>query len=440
MKSLKELFSRGKEQGTDTTLRTNLMHIEKEIENLSRLVDINRIINATLDIRQLLTVIMEIIKEIMHTEASTMLLYDEESRDLVFKVALGEAGESLTEKYRVKIGQGIAGWVAENREYLLVNDVYNDPRFDPAFDKQTGFTTTSILCTPLLFKGKLLGVIQAINPLLRQGFNEKDVKLFQIFADQAALAVQNAIFFQNALEEERIRTEISTATELQKSLAGEEDRALKGIEVAQRSLAAREIGGSFHRLFEVSPHETALLAGDARLKGVPGGMRAALISGAVTGLAAGNVTDPGEVLSKLQESFKSEEEMMRQLSLFYGVYNAGEGLLKFVHIGTVHLFLVRGEKVRYIKPSDENDALTGSKTLKVALKENDYFVIVNDGYFRIRNRLANTITVPRVQELLKGDYVDPWEMTDSMIEEVENFADGLDLRWDIAITSALIKQ
>jgi len=119
----------------------NVAYLERQLFNLSKLVEINRIINSTLDMAKLFTIIMEIIKEIMETEASTLFLFDEKTNELVFKVALGEAGDKLQEKYRVAIGQGIAGWVAKERKGVYVNDVYLDERFDPNFDKQTGFTT-----------------------------------------------------------------------------------------------------------------------------------------------------------------------------------------------------------------------------------------------------------------------------------------------------------
>src|SRR4030042_2425997 len=160
----------------------DLAAVERKIHNLTKLVSINSMINSTLDIVRLLTVIMQTITDIMETEASTLLLYDDKSNDLVFKVALGEAGRELVEKFRIKMGQGIAGWVAETRKPIFINNVYNDRRFDPDFDKMTGFVTKSIVCTPLLFKGKLLGVLQAINQLNRPGFTEDDMSLFKIFA------------------------------------------------------------------------------------------------------------------------------------------------------------------------------------------------------------------------------------------------------------------
>ncbi len=175
----------------------DIENLERKLDNLTKLVDINSIINSTLDMGKLLNIIMEIIKEIMETETSTMLLYEEEADDLVFRVALGEAGDKLTERYRVAMGQGIAGWVAQKRKPVIVNDVYKDERFDPEFDKSTGFVTRSILCAPLLYKGRLLGVIQAINPLNKAGFDSADRSLFLVFFRSGrARGPERDIFFQ----------------------------------------------------------------------------------------------------------------------------------------------------------------------------------------------------------------------------------------------------
>lgn len=184
---------------------------EHQIQNLNKLLSINSIINSTLEINSLLPVIMEIIKDIMETEASSLLVFEENTRDLVFKVALGEAGKELQEKYRVRIGQGIAGWVAENRKTVFINDAYSDPRFDPNYDKKTGYTTKSILCAPLLYKGRLLGVIQAINPINKPGFYEENVPLFETFADQAAVAIENANLYTNLEKKVGERTALLTS-------------------------------------------------------------------------------------------------------------------------------------------------------------------------------------------------------------------------------------
>lgn len=180
--------------------------LERQSDSLRKLVGINSIINSTLDIGSLLTLIMEKIKDIMESDASTLLLYDENTEDLVFKVALGEAGYKLQEKYRVKLNQGIAGWTAENKKSIYINDVYSDSRFDPNFDKKTGFVTKAIICAPLIFKGKLLGVIEAINPTDGKGFDDYHLELFNAFSNQAAIAIENASLYSNLEQKVEART------------------------------------------------------------------------------------------------------------------------------------------------------------------------------------------------------------------------------------------
>ncbi|MDY6933935.1 MAG: ATP-binding protein [Spirochaetota bacterium] len=200
-----------------------------KLNNMRRLVEITNIINSTLDINNLLITIMEMIKEIMETDTSTLFLYEEETGDLVFKVVLAKAGRELQEKSRVKIGQGIAGWVAKNKKIIYINDVYNDERFDPSYDKQTGYISKSILCAPLLYKDKLLGVIQAINPIKKEYFDDQDdIELFEAFANQAAIALENASLYANLEKKVAERT----------SELAEANKKLKDLDIAKTNFFA----------------------------------------------------------------------------------------------------------------------------------------------------------------------------------------------------------
>jgi two-component sensor histidine kinase len=93
---------------------------------------------------------------------------------------------------RIPPGKGIAGWVAQHGKPLLIPNVGEDPRFYPGVDKMTGFETTSILCVPLKAKTKLIGVLEVMNKLNGNSFNEEDSLLLCIYAYQAAMAIENA--------------------------------------------------------------------------------------------------------------------------------------------------------------------------------------------------------------------------------------------------------
>jgi len=407
----------------------------RQIKNLTKLVDINGIINSTLDIGKLLTIIMEIIKDIMNTEASTLLLFDEKSGNLVFKVALGQAGQELTEKYRVRVGQGIAGWVAANRKPLIVNDVYSDERFDPNFDKSTGFKTRAMLCTPLLYKGKLLGVIQAVNPIERDFFDEEDEKLFQLFSNQAALAVQNAIFFQNALDEERINSEVRSAKVIQEKLIGDVETEFGNISFAARSIPAREVGGEFHGLYNIDSRHKGIALGDIHQKGIPGGLNASIISGAVKALSAVRGDRPGVVAKILHDSILGDMKTITSTSLFYGMINIDTSTLSYVNAGIAYPILIRKNVSRYLrfgKRSLVNDDGHLNK-VRVNLKKDDFFVIITDGIINIKNRSGHILGLKNIMKRIEKHHESPQELIEDVLSLADEFSGGLGKREDISI-------
>ncbi|TFH42313.1 MAG: GAF domain-containing protein [Chrysiogenales bacterium] len=418
-----------------------LAEVERKIFNLTKLVGINRMINSTLDMGRLLTLIMETIKDIMETEASTLLLYDEHSNDLVFKIALGEAGEELTEKYRVKTGQGIAGHVAETRKPLIVNNVYGDRRFDPNFDKMTGFVSRSIICTPLLFKGKLLGVIQAINPINRPEFTDEDMSLFKNFADQAVLAVQNAIFFQNAIREERITSELSSARIIQETLIPDIDTRIGGVHIRAKSITALEIGGEFHGLFILDDDHIGITMGDLHVKGVPGGMNASMVSGAIRALARTRGRNPVELLRLLGLIMEQDDRPIINASLLYGVLDLRERKLRFLNTGVAYPVLVRDGVARYLrfnKRSLEQNILE-AKSVAVSLRPGDLFVIVSDGLLRVKNRSGKHLGLKRVMSFLEEEAHLSGDLIDRIIALANDHTGEVGTREDISIMALMVE-
>ena len=413
----------------------DLAFLERQIYNLTKLVEINNVINATLDIKKLLIVIMEIIKDIMQAEASTMLLFDDETGELVFKVALGEAGSELIEKYRVKLGQGVAGWVAENRKPVIINDVYTDPRFDPTFDKYTGFTTKSIVCTPLLFKGKLLGVIQAINPINRPLFEDEDLSLFKVFSNQASLAVQNAIFFQNALEEERISIELSSARSMQESLIPDINTKYYDIHICSKSFAAREVGGEFHSVYKFENNKIGIALGDIHEKGISGGLKASILSGATRAISGLKGKDAALVVSLLYKYVIKEIRSINEISIFYGVVDSYAKELSFVNAGTSYPILIRDRIPRYIKTGASilTDKKKVIKRIKMGIKPGDFFIVVTDGLLNVKNKDGLKFGIKGVMNFLKGDFENSADLMDRLMEHINVYSSGLWKMEDISI-------
>ncbi len=164
--------------------------IEKKIINLSKIGIINRQINSTMSLPDLLAVILEIATEIVSAEGASLLLCEPETGDLAFHIISGEKKEILRGE-KVPQGKGIVGIVAKTLSPLIINDAQNDLRFFKEIDNKSNFVTRNILCVPMLVIGKLVGVLEAVNAVGRHEFNDSDLRLLSYIADQAAIAIHH---------------------------------------------------------------------------------------------------------------------------------------------------------------------------------------------------------------------------------------------------------
>ncbi|OQY33682.1 MAG: Fis family transcriptional regulator [Spirochaetaceae bacterium 4572_59] len=170
-------------------------------KRLETLIEINNLINSNYtDIRSLLTHILESSTRLTGGESSSLLLLDAETDLLYFEIALGTKGNEVS-KLTVKMGEGIAGWVAQNNQSLIVNDVEKDTRFYSGVDRNVGYTTSSILAVPLRMRDNCVGVIEVINKENDRKFTEEDLEWLEIFTNQASLAYQNAQSFKKVKDE-----------------------------------------------------------------------------------------------------------------------------------------------------------------------------------------------------------------------------------------------
>jgi diguanylate cyclase (GGDEF)-like protein len=151
--------------------------------------DVAKALTSSLDLDSILQTIMEKMAEYFRPDNWSLLMLDEERDELYFAIAVGPAAESL-KNVRLKVGEGIAGWVAKNGEQVVVPDVYTDVRFAKRIDEMTKWETRSIICVPLRSKHRVLGVIQLINVNM-EGFSDHEFFL-QSLCDFAAIAIENA--------------------------------------------------------------------------------------------------------------------------------------------------------------------------------------------------------------------------------------------------------
>jgi len=168
-------------------------------ETLIFFEEISKILTSSLELDEILKAIMKKVKDIIHADACSVLLLDEESNELVFKNVEGKNKKNI-HQLRVKLGEGIAGWVAKEGIPVIVPDVSKDNRFSCRIDKVIHFKIRSLLSVPIISKGKTIGVIEVVRKDRERPFSKDDLDFMLKLVDLAALAIERATLYQKMAE------------------------------------------------------------------------------------------------------------------------------------------------------------------------------------------------------------------------------------------------
>ncbi len=184
-------------------LENEVRMLRSVLDALRSLQEVSASVTAQTDVMGLLDRILESALASIGAHDGSLLLVDEETGELVFVVVFGEVRDVLS-GHRIALGEGIAGWVAANREAVMVGDVHFDHRFSGSVDRKFEFLTRSMLCVPIIYADNVLGVIQALNKIDGEAFNEGDLALLGVVAQLAAAAITNMSKLVTAVPEEPV--------------------------------------------------------------------------------------------------------------------------------------------------------------------------------------------------------------------------------------------
>ena len=169
----------------------------------------------------------------------------------------------------MKVGQGIAGYVAQHLKPVVIADARADERFLGEADKQTGFTTKSLIAVPLVGRGGLIGVAEIMNPRHKVSFSDYDLEIFQTLCGQVAIAIENSLFHKESLEQERHKQELEVASTIQRSFLPESPVFQQGsMVVSAVNIPAKHVGGDLYDFVALGEGKAGVFIGDISGKGI----------------------------------------------------------------------------------------------------------------------------------------------------------------------------
>lgn len=267
-------------------------YIDPVSNRLRKLIEANRSLAEIESLDDLLLRLMDLAKEVTAAEASLLFLYNSESCLLeVVSIKDDRFGDKADELYKgkgsvkLKIGEGLSGWVAQNRKAVMVEDAQSDPRFSKKADKQRGLTTRTIICVPLVYREELLGVISVLNSTGKPFFENEDLALMESFADLAAVAIIRSRLLEQRIEQERFRAELEAAAKIQKLFWPKMPELGKGSHVWSCSEPAASVGGDLYDVIPMPDASWLVYVADVAGKGLPAALIMAALSAKIRSIA-----------------------------------------------------------------------------------------------------------------------------------------------------------
>ena len=359
----------------------SLKHIRHEMDFL---YEISHKISEKKPLPKLLNEIMENSKKLMNAEASSLLLYDSGDKKLHFQVAIGEKGKTVS-KYSVDLGDGIAGWVAKHKVPLLIQDCYNDSRFSPEYDKKTNFVTKSMICVPLIRKKQLFGVMQVLNKINGDIFEESDLTIFETLASQCAIAIENAKLIEVQIETEALERELETARDIQEKLLPSSLPEYTDLQLAAKLIPAKQVGGDYYNILKIAENKSLFFIADVAGKGIPAALIVSTIySCLVTYLKMNRSNiDLVALVTAMNKVLMEATTIDKYATCWFGLFDHTSGNMMSVNAG-------HNSPLIFNKNSDRPEVLhaggimLGSLDVPfemeiVHLKQNDVLLFFSDG-------------------------------------------------------------
>ena len=300
---------------------------EREMQQVTLLAELGQEFAQSIDIKETLSLVVNRIADHMNAEAASVFLINDCADGLECRAC---AGPVDIVGLQMAMGQGIVGRTAKDNICQMVRDVGADPDFSGSVDRDTGFSTRSILCTPLRSAHGVIGVLQVLNKRDGGLFDDHDRSTLRILASPTALAINNARMAGELVEQERMKKELSLARQLQRSLLPR--RRDVSFPVLGINLSAREVSGDFFDFFELEDGRIAFCIGDVSGKG----MNAALLMVRTTSLLRwiGKYgLSPGDWLSRVNNELCSSVSHGMFVCALAGYYDPATDRVTWANAG-----------------------------------------------------------------------------------------------------------
>ncbi len=356
------------------------------------------------DINLVLDSIIKNIYHVIKATRVTIMFPDKEHNFLYIKAARGNFDNSIY-NVRVKFGEGIAGYVAQSRSPLFFRTKEDFKKFGISHNplKYQNYSAISI---PIIYKDKLLGVLNLNDKINNESFTELDYKASLIIANQSAVAIYNSILFKHYLEKEKLRQSILIAREIQQYFLPQYFEQVPGFEIDGWGQTCDETGGDYYDYFQFFDEKLAIVIGDVAGHGIGAALIMASARAALRAYTE-NLKEVEEIFFKLNNLLESNLEYSNFMTLLFLMIDANNNTLQYISAGHEGPLMFRSNSDEVIEYPSTGVALGIIKDSKfkvsdlIKLEKGDLFILFTDGLVEVHNKNKEMLGKQRLINFIK---------------------------------------
>ncbi len=390
--------------------------MEKEI-----LLDVDRLISSSLNLDEVLELILDSLKRLVKYDAAAIFLIDKEKKE-VGEIKTKGFDPAIEPDLILKLGQGLVGWVAVNRQTVIVPDVEKDTRYIEARHE-----TKSEIVAPIITDQRTIGVFNLESNRVNS-YDYGDLNLLTAFASHCAVAIERTRLHEEILIKKKLEEELLIARKIQQSFLPPKDPELAGLDISGINIPSEQVGGDYYDFIPIVEDQIGIAIGDVSGKGIPAALIMASFRASLKAEIRNNYAI-GTIFFKVNNLLYESIERENYVTAVYGVLDIKNKVFTFSNAGHNPPILRREEgTIEYLTEGGVALGILRNhdyKEMVLGLNPGDLILFYTDGVTEAENKAGEEFGTKRLEEILLENYaLKAIQIQDKIYQEIKEFTEN----------------